>query len=125
MSATALQTEYEFTLPRGFVDVDGELHRSGLMRLATGADEIVPLRDERVKRNPAYLLVILLSRGVTRLGSLEDVNPKVVEGLFASDLAYLQDLYNEINSNGNGHVEAICPECETRFEVERDGLGGS
>jgi hypothetical protein len=125
MSATALQTEYEFTLPRGFVDVDGELHRTGLMRLATGADEIVPLRDERVKRNPAYLLVILLSRVVTRLGSLEDINPKVIEGLFASDLAYLQDLYNEVNSNGNGSIATVCPECEHPFEVERDGLGGS
>lgn len=125
MSATALQTEYEFTLPRGFVDVDGELHRDGLMRLATGADEIVPLRDERVKRNPAYLLVILLSRVVTRLGSVEDINPRVIEGLFASDLAYLQDLYNEINSNGDGAVAAVCPECQHRFELERDGLGGS
>ena len=125
MIATALQTEYQFTLPRGFVDVDGELHRDGLMRLATGADEIVPLRDERVKRNPAYLLVILLSRVVTRLGSLEDVNPRVIEGLFASDLAYLQDLYNEINTNGDGALEAVCPECRHRFEVERDGLGGS
>ena len=124
-TATALRTEYEFTLPRGFVDGDGNLHRDGVMRLATGADEIAPLRDERVKRNPAYLLVILLSRVVTKLGSLEDVNPKVIEGLFASDLAFLQDLYNEVNSNGNGAVEAVCPECEHAFEVEVERLGGS
>lgn len=125
MSTITLQTEYEFTLPRGYVDADGDLHREGVMRLATGADEIAPLRDERVKRNPAYLLVILLSRVITRLGSLEDVNPKVIEGLFASDLAYLQDLYNEVNSNGNGAVEAICPHCEHEFEVEVERLGGS
>src|SRR3954447_10556396 len=123
MSATALQTEYEFTLPRGFVDVDGELHRSGLRRLATGADEISPLRDERVKRNPAYLLVILLSRVVTRLGTLEDINPKVIEGLFASDLAFLQDLYNEVNANGDGTIEAVCPECRHAFPVEVERLG--
>jgi hypothetical protein len=125
MSVTTLQTEYRFTLPRGYVDPDGNLHREGVMRLATGADEIAPLRDERVKRNPAYLLVILLSRVVTDLGGLEDINPKVIEGLFASDLAYLQDLYNEINGNGDGRVTAICPECEHEFEVELDRLGGS
>ena len=125
MSVTALQTEYEFTLPRGYVDADGDLHRDGVMRLATGADEIAPLRDERVKRNPAYLLVILLSRVVTRLGTLDDVNPKIVEGLFASDLAFLQELYNDVNSNGNGGVAAVCPECEHEFEVELERLGGS
>jgi len=120
-----LQTEYQFTLPRGYVDADGDLHREGVMRLATGADEISPLRDERVKRNPAYLLVILLSRVITRLGTLEDINPKVIENLFASDLAFLQDLYNEVNANGDGKVEAVCPECRHAFAVEVERLGGS
>jgi hypothetical protein len=125
MSVVTLQTEYAFTLPRGFVDADGDLHREGVMRLATGADEIAPLRDERVKRNPAYLLIILLSRVITKLGSVPEVTPKVVESLFASDLAFLQDLYNEVNASGNGSIAAICPECEHEFEVELERLGGS
>jgi len=94
------ETETEFTLPKGFVDADGNLHKQGSMRLATAADEILPLKDPRVKQNPAYLAVIVLSRVITRLGSLPDVNTKVVEGLFAADLNYLQALYEEFNADG-------------------------
>lgn len=85
----ALQTEYEFTLPRGYVDGEGTLHKKGVMRLATAKDEILPQKDPRVQSNPAYLSVILLSRVVTRLGSLSDVNPQVIEDLFLQDLSYL------------------------------------
>ena len=119
-----LQTEFPFTLPRGYVDGEGSLHREGVMRLATAADEILPLRDPRVQANAAYLVVIVLSRVITRLGSLADVNPRVVEGLFASDLAFLQDLYNRINGDGAVTVNALCPRCEHSFEVEVNGLGG-
>ena len=91
------QTEVEFTLPKGFLDADGVLHRDGVMRLATAADEILPLKDARVQQNPAYLTVIVLARVVVRLGSLADVNTKVVEGLFASDLSFLQQLYERLN----------------------------
>ncbi|AQH02655.1 hypothetical protein [Caballeronia cordobensis] len=91
------QTEFEFTLPCGYLDEDGTLHRDGVMRRATAADEILPLKDPRVQRNEAYLIVILLSRVVTRLGGVAAINPKVIEGLFATDLAYLQNLYNRIN----------------------------
>lgn len=91
------QTEFEFTLPCGYLDEEGSLHRDGVMRRATAADEILPLKDPRVQKNEAYLIVILLSRVVTRLGSLEAINPKVIEGIFATDLAYLQGLYNKIN----------------------------
>jgi hypothetical protein len=93
------QTEIEFTLPKGYLDGDGVLHREGVMRLATAADEILPLKDPRVQQNPAYLTVIVLSRVVIRLGSLSDVNTKTVEGLFASDLAYLQNLYEQVNGD--------------------------
>jgi hypothetical protein len=92
-----LQTEYEFTLPKGYVDSQGNLHRDGRMRLATAADEILPLRDPRVKSNPAYLTVIVLSRVVTQLGTLGELNPNIVEGLFVEDLAHLQQLYRRIN----------------------------
>jgi hypothetical protein len=92
------QTEVEFELPRGYVDATGVLHRRGVMRLATAADEIVPLRDPRVQQNSAYLSVIVLSRVVTRLGALTDIDPRVIEGLFASDLDYLQRLYERINT---------------------------
>jgi hypothetical protein len=93
----SLQTEFAFTLPKGFVDDHGTLHRKGTMRLATARDEIQPLRDARVKENEAYLTIILLSRVVTQLGDLDQVTPKTVEGLFAADLAYLQDVYRIVN----------------------------
>ena len=96
----AFQTEVEFTLPKGYLDGDGVLHREGVMRLATAADEILPLKDPRVQQNPAYLTIIVLARVVTRLGSLPDVNTRVVEGLFASDLSFLQALYESLNGEG-------------------------
>ncbi|HEX9668970.1 MAG TPA: phage tail assembly protein [Thermoanaerobaculia bacterium] len=120
-----LQTEHEFTLPLGYVDAEGNLHRDGVMRLATAGDEILPLKDPRVRSNEAYLVVILLSRVITRLGALAQVNPKVVEGLYAADLAYLQELYNRINGNGRAAVPAVCPRCEHAFEAELDAAGGS
>lgn len=97
-SSLPFQTEVEFELPRGYVDATGVLHRRGVMRLATAADEIVPLRDPRVQQNSAYLSIIVLSRVITRLGALTDIDPRVVEGLFASDLDYLQRLYERINA---------------------------
>ena len=95
MNGSMFRTEHEFTLPLGYLDAEGGLHRRGTMRLATAADEIQPLRDPRVQQNPAYLTVILLSRVITSLEGVEPVTPQVVEGLFAADLAHLQDLYNE------------------------------
>lgn len=105
----SLQTEFSFTLPKGYVDDDGQLHRQGTMRLATARDEIQPLRDARVKENEAYLTIILLSRVVTELGSLDQVTPKVVEGLFAADLSYLQDLYQIVNFGDPSVLEQMEP----------------
>ena len=119
------QTEYEFTLPLGYVDAEGNLHRDGVMRLATAADEILPLKDPRVQGNEAYLIVILLARVIRRLGSLPQVNPKVIEEMYAADLAYLQELYNRINGDGRASLDAVCPKCEARFEVEMNSAGGS
>jgi len=113
------RTEHEFTLPLGFLDGEGTLHREGVMRLATAADEIAPLRDDRVQANPAYLTIILLSRVVTSLGDVRQVTPATIEGLFAADLDYLQDLYNEINQFAPAAVSAVCPSCRQAFEVER------
>ncbi|MEW6181709.1 MAG: phage tail assembly protein [Bacillota bacterium] len=118
-----LQTEFEFVLPKGYVDQEGSLHREGVMRLATAADEILPLKDPRVQQNPAYHTVILLSRVITRLGTLPAINTKTVEGLFASDLAYLQNLYNRINTDGNNMIKVSCPKCEHEFEAEPDRSG--
>lgn len=119
-----LQTEFPFTLPRGYVDAEGNLHRQGVMRLATAYDEIAPLKDPRVQVNPGYLVIILLSRVITRLGDLEHMNPRVIEGLFSADLAYLQDLYRRINENGHNRLTVSCPHCEQAFEVEIDEPGG-
>jgi len=113
-----LQTECEFTLPVGYVDPEGNLHREGVMRMATAMDEIAPMRDPRVRANEAYLTVILLSRVITQLGSLRQVNPNVIENLFSADLAHLQDLYRRVNENGHNHLAVVCPQCEHRFEWE-------
>ncbi len=90
-------TEFEFTLPKGYQDSDGNLHRKGVMRLSRAMDEIVPLRDPRVKSNPAYATVIILARVITRLGALSEITPAVVENFFACDLSYLQQFYRQIN----------------------------
>lgn len=119
------QTEYEFTLPKGYVDKDGNLHREGVMRLATAADEIVPLKDPRVQSNSAYLVIILMSRVIVRLGAVEAINPKVVEGLYAADLNFLQALYNEINDHGARALPAACPQCAHEFEVTAPPVGES
>lgn len=120
-----IQTEFEFRLPVGYQDDIGTLHRDGTMRLATAADEILPLRDPRVQANEAYLIVILLSRVITRLGQLPTINNRVIEGLYAADLAYLQDFYNQVNRVARPSVTAACPQCEHSFEVEMNGSGGS
>jgi len=120
----ALQTEFEFTLPRGYVDEEGNLHRRGTMRLATAMDEIAPLRDPRVRANEAYLVIILLSRVITRLGSLADVNPHIIEGLFTGDLAYLQEFYQRVNGDGTTRLPVKCPQCGTEFEADLGQPGG-
>lgn len=112
------QTEIEFTLPCGYLDEEGTLHRAGTMRRATAADEILPLRDPRVQGNPAYLVVILLSRVVTRLEGVGQVTPKTIESLYATDLAYLQDLYNRLNAPPDGQPLTICPHCQQQFAAE-------
>lgn len=117
------QTEYEFTLPMGYLDNDGNLHRDGVMRLATAADEILPLKDPRVQKNAAYLVVILMSRVITRLGGVQAVTPSTIEGLFASDLAYLQELYNRINQLEKDGPMATCPQCHHALELEPAGVG--
>jgi len=116
------KTEYEFVLPRGFVDADGTVHREGIMRLANAKDEIVPLNDLRVQRNRAYLIIVLLSRVVKSLGTLSEVNTGVVENLFAGDLRFLEELYNRINED-EASVRVTCPECGHRFDKEFGRLG--
>ena len=117
-----LKTEYEFILPRGYVDKDGNLHRQGVMRLANAKDEIVPLNDLRVQRNRAYLIIVLLSRVISKLGNLKDINTGVIENMFASDLRYLEEMYNRINED-EATVRVTCPECSANFEKEFGRLG--
>jgi hypothetical protein len=118
----ALRTEFEFELPRGYLDESGVLHRKGKMRLATARDELLPLRDLRVKENPAYLSVVLLGRVITELGTLGPANDQIVEKMFAADLAFLQDFYRQVNAEGHSRASVVCPHCEKPFDVE---LGGS
>ncbi|MEV0992695.1 hypothetical protein [Streptomyces sp. NPDC049949] len=118
----SLRTEFPFELPRGYVDDAGTVHRDGVMRLSTARDELVPLRDVRVQENPAYLSVVLLGRVIVRLGTLPMVHDGIVENMFASDMAFLQDFYRQINAEGHTRAAVQCPHCTEPFEVE---LGGS
>ena len=117
-----METEFEFELPKGYVDQNGTVHKRGTMRLATAADEILPLRDPRVQQNAGYLTIILLSRVITRLGTLSTINTRVIEGLFTMDLAYLQDLYQRINMSDMPTYRVVCPHCNQEVEVPLDFL---
>ena len=116
-----LTTEFAFVLPRGYVDRSGQVHRHGVMRLATARDELLPLYDARVQENPAFTTVVLLSRVITSLGSLTSVSSNVVEHMFASDVAFLQDLYRRINAEGHTRAAVTCPSCAHRFDVDLSG----
>ncbi|MER5730214.1 hypothetical protein ABT084_18050 [Streptomyces sp. NPDC002138] len=116
-----LRTEFEFELPRGFVDEAGTVHRHGSMRLATARDELRPQIDLRVKENPAYLSVVLLSQVITRLGTITDVHAGIVERMYATDVAFLQDFYRRVNSEGHTRAAVTCPHCEGGFEVDLSG----
>ena len=118
----AFKTEFPFTLPKGYIDSEGKLHRNGVMRLATANDEIVPLQDYRVQSNRAYLVIVLLSRVITKLGELAVVDTEVIENLFSTDLAYLQEFYRRINEEGAPRIHAKCPSCQHEFDI--DLLGG-
>lgn len=113
----AFETEFKFTLPKGYIDRDGNLHKDGTMRLANAADEILPLKDPRVQQNAGYLTIILLSRVITRLGTLPAVDSRVIENLFTMDLAYLQDLYQRINTMEMPEYHCICSHCGKEITV--------
>jgi hypothetical protein len=113
-----MRTEVSFTLPKGYVDTEGTLHREGTMRLATARDEIEPLREAQVRENEAYLTVLLLSRVVTRIGDVTDVTPAMIEELFAADFDHLQRLYERLNTDGEAVGSVTCPSCSHAFEVD-------
>lgn len=114
----SLQTEFDFTLPHGYIDSEGNIHKTGVMRLATANDEIAPMKDPRVQSNPGYLAIILLSRVILRLGDLPQINPRVIEDLFAADFAFLEELYRRINVSGHNRMKVTCPGCNNSFEAE-------
>ena len=118
-----MKTEFEFTLPRGYIDPSGQVHRIGTMRLATAQDEILSLEDPRVQSNEAYLPVVLLSRVVIRLGTLSNITPQMVEKLFSADVASLEDLYLRLNSHEQVILGATCPQCSTHFNIKVAPLG--
>ncbi len=115
----AFQTEYRFRLPKGFVDPDtGELHNEGVMRLATARDEIIPLQDFRVQSNRAYLVIVLLSRVITKIGTVAMIDVSTIENLFSTDLAYLQEFYRKINEEGQPKHHVACPSCNHEFDID-------
>lgn len=124
-SENTIPTEFNFILPRGLVDPQGGIHRQGVMRLATAKDEISVQKDSRVQRDPAYGVLVMLSRVITRLGSLSSVTPELLEELFTRDLAYLREFYNRINQQGNAYIPVHCPQCSSQFNVELSLSGES
>lgn len=116
-----LRTEFDFELPLGYVDASGRTHKTGTMRLATARDELLPLSDDRVRENQAYLTVVLLARVVTRIGSITDIHAGLIESLFAADLAFLQDLYRRVNTEGHTRARVTCPSCQHEFSVDVAG----
>jgi len=113
-----VRSEVPFTLPRGLVDGKGRVHREGVMRLATARDEIEPLRDPDVRRNPAYFTVLLLSRVVLKIGKVDDITPELIEGMYAVDFDHLQRLYERLNCATEAVGSVTCPECSATFEVD-------
>ena len=120
-----IQTEYEFSLPCGFVDETGTLHRDGVMRLSTALDELEGLKDPRVKANESYLSVVLLSRVIVRLGRVMKPGPELIERLFSADFTYLQELFVRLNDAGAGLAETECPQCGCRFSVDLSATAGA
>ncbi|MDF2881816.1 MAG: hypothetical protein K0R54_2373 [Clostridiaceae bacterium] len=113
----SFKIEYEFELPRGYIDENKEVHKKGKMRLATAADEILPMKDPRVQQNPGYLTIILLARVITNLEGISMVDTRLIESLFTADLAYLQDLYQRINNMDNPNYKTTCPHCGKEIQV--------
>ena len=115
----AIRTEFPFRLPKGVINPDtGQLERDGMMRLATARDEIEPLQDYRVQSNRAYLVILLLSRVITKIGGIERITAETVENLFSSDLAYLQEFYRKINEEGTPVHDVACPSCSHSFHID-------
>jgi hypothetical protein len=121
----SVQTEFEFVLPKGYIDEDGNVHRHGVMRMATAMDEIMPLRDPRVRDNEAYLVIVLLARVITSLGDIEKITPRIIENMFAADIAFLQDFYQQINELEERAMLTVCPNCDHEYEVSVPFLGES
>lgn len=118
-----LQTVYPFRLPKGYLDQEGNLHREGRMRLATAGDEMSALRDPKVKADESYMNVVLLSKVVTSLGTLSEVTPEIMEGLFISDMEYLQNMYDTINKADKPQIQVTCPHCGKQFTDTLNFLG--
>ncbi len=112
-----MQTVFDFTLPRGYVDGNGEVHKNGRMRLATAVDEISATRDPRVLSNPSYLTIVVLSKVVTELEGIPIISPNIIERLFTADLAFLQDMYQRINDVEPPVMKVVCPHCGEEMDV--------
>lgn len=117
-SENTIHTEFDFILPRGLVDTEGNVHCSGVMRLATAKDEIFVQKNRAAQENSAYEVIVMLSRVITRLGNLTEITPDLLENLFSRDLAYLREFYNRINQQGDAYIPVQCPKCNSNFQVE-------
>ncbi|WP_414552425.1 phage tail assembly protein [Anabaena sp. CCY 0017] len=120
-----IYTEFEFILPRGLLDSEGNVHRQGVMRLATAKDEIYLQKNRDAQENTAYAVIVMLSRVITKLGDLTEINSDLLENLFTKDLAYLREFYNRINQHGDAYIPVQCPQCNTNFQVELSLAGES
>lgn len=123
MRRKELCTEFSFTLPRGYIDATERVHRHGVMRLATAKDEIMVQQERIVQENSAYGALVMLSRVISRLGSLNSVTPEQLEGLVLQDISYLREFYNRVNQQGNTHIPTQCPHCDAEFNMRLELAG--
>ena len=112
-----METEFEFTLPKGYIDGNGEIHKNGKMRLATAGDEMRAQRDPRVLSNPSYLTIVLLAEVITEIEGVATIAPSIIEKLFTADLAFLQDMYQRINDIEPPTMHFVCPDCGKEHEI--------
>jgi hypothetical protein len=123
MGLTVLQTEFEFTLPRGLRDAQGQVRQRGTMRLATARDELGVERHPRVRQEPGYEVLVRLAQVITAIDDLNSITPAMLEDLYTADLAYLREFYNRVNHQGDPYIPVECPQCQLQFQVELELAG--
>lgn len=116
--SSQLSTEFPFTLPRGLIDAQRQVHRRGSVRLATVKDELLVQSLPSVGNNPAHKSLLMLSQVISRLRGLSLVSLDILEQLTLRDIIYLREFSNRVNQQGDIYIPTECPHCQAQFAVE-------